>query len=266
MEHLKVLDMRPENAEIMDPIPIVFSQGFNGIPQHLTEVAQRLANERKRQVIFVCDDHGIEHEEKSHRNKTPQRKKGNAIIRMMDEQGIERADVVGYSEGAVTMTDAIMDYPERFRNMVLLNPAGMQGKDNPVALALRAGIEIVQQTWRFIAPVKKEMRQKAMEIMNIDHRYFRDGRLASVREAHNLGHEDIAQRLKFLREEHGMKVGIVAGKRDQLFRKDQTKRNAHKAGIPDELMSFPDFPHIAHVEDPAQVADALAEMFERLEA
>lgn len=57
------------------------------------------------------------------------------IIRWMDFMAIDRATVVGHSLGGMITTALAIEYPDRIRSAVLLNPAGVQ----PMPLPFRVG-------------------------------------------------------------------------------------------------------------------------------
>lgn len=50
----------------------------------------------------------------------------NAVIRLMDRQGLERASLVGLSAGAWVTALVAMNYPQRVESLVLISPMGME--------------------------------------------------------------------------------------------------------------------------------------------
>ncbi|OGN10023.1 MAG: hypothetical protein A3J46_04105 [Candidatus Yanofskybacteria bacterium RIFCSPHIGHO2_02_FULL_41_11] len=67
-----------------------------------------------------------------------------AYLKMLDmKKGLDKVDVVAHSEGAIHAIYAAMLRPDRFRSMVLVDPAGMVGEDNKKRLLAGAAIDIM---------------------------------------------------------------------------------------------------------------------------
>jgi len=66
-----------------------------------------------------------------------------AYLKMLDMKGLDKVDVVAHSEGAIHAIYAAMLRPDRFRSIVLVDPAGMVGEDNKKRLLAGAAIDVM---------------------------------------------------------------------------------------------------------------------------
>lgn len=134
-EEVDVYDIVPEAS--ISEVPTVLAPGFSATPTAHEQNILGLAHEGRR-VISVNAPHGLaKHaiERRAMEHAGVELAKLSAIVQALDERGIAKADVVAHSEGAIYMALAALLYPGRFRNMVLVNPGGMIGKDNVIRLA-----------------------------------------------------------------------------------------------------------------------------------
>jgi pimeloyl-ACP methyl ester carboxylesterase len=141
-DQVDVYDVSPENKKT--EIPAVLAPGFSATPMVHEQNILALAKAGRR-VISVDSPHGLTkhgiEKELASDHAEVELAKLSAIIQAMDEKGIQQADVVAHSEGGIYMTLAASLYPGRFRNMILMDPGGMIGRDN----VLRLGIGMVHQ-------------------------------------------------------------------------------------------------------------------------
>lgn len=57
-------------------------------------------------------------------------RKAATILEVLEKKGVKKTDAIGHSEGALNLLIAASLRPEQFRNIVLLAPAGLIGKDD----------------------------------------------------------------------------------------------------------------------------------------
>jgi len=114
--------------------------GRKNVPQTIAGNIAALAKGGRR-CIAIDAPHGVDGEVEAHDSiaqaHSIERQRAAGFIAALDARGVERADVVGNSEGGLSAILAAIQYPERVRNLVLVNPAGMIGKDSILKLGWR---------------------------------------------------------------------------------------------------------------------------------
>lgn len=134
---LMIHEIIPENDR---EIPVFISSGFTQGANTIEPIAVGLADKGDRRVIFPDLPHGnlssledreLWNESEYHHGKAM------TIIKTLEETGVSKTDIVGHSEGCINIMFAAALYPEKFRNIVLVNPAGLIGKDSLPATAKR---------------------------------------------------------------------------------------------------------------------------------
>ncbi len=130
---MEVVDVKPE--KLKTDIPTFWVYGWGGTVERSEDVIVNLA-ERGRRVLSVNAPHGIESgnlkesaTERGQKIHDIELRKVAALLKSIDEKGIQQTDIVAHSEGAIYGVLAALLRPEKFRNMVLVNPAGMIGED-----------------------------------------------------------------------------------------------------------------------------------------
>lgn len=131
---IEIVDIKPDKQKT--EVPVILGLGWGGAPDAYKNNILSLA-ESGRRTIAIDAIHGIDHSIKNEAAETlpeAELRKVAALIQALENKNIEKADAVGYSEGGIYVTLAAMLYPEKFRNLVLVNPGGMVGKDKEVRL------------------------------------------------------------------------------------------------------------------------------------
>ncbi len=142
---LVMYDLLPEHPKAESPI--LFAPGITPDPENHKESSYVWYKDGHR-VLFPDAGHGID-TEKIKGLPHAEVRKAAALLATLDAGGVERTNAVAHSEGALNMIIAAALEPERFRNIVLVEPAGMAGKRNPIMMAL-AGLaedKTVQKEW-----------------------------------------------------------------------------------------------------------------------
>lgn len=129
----EVYDVRPENLK--SEVPVYLAPGWSATPMAHKENILAIA-EAGREVISPNTPHGLNIMPK---NEWPlaEVKKVEAILKTLERKKIEKTDIIAHSEGALNAVMAATLYPEKFRNIVLLNPAGLVGPDDWQSLIKR---------------------------------------------------------------------------------------------------------------------------------
>jgi pimeloyl-ACP methyl ester carboxylesterase len=142
-----VVDLQPEKTKTETPLILV--PGWAATANVLEKNARLLA--RDRRVLAISSPHGITPSDQENTDAPlAELRKAESVLKVLDAKGIEKADVIAHSEGAIFVTAAALKNPERFRNIVLYAPAGLIGEDSFWELALRFNADILTQLsqWR----------------------------------------------------------------------------------------------------------------------
>lgn len=124
---------------------IVFVGGFSTTKEKYYEELLHLA-QSGRKVLFINPEmsaHTIEDEHPltAHMHATI-KSEADLLRRVLDAEGIDKADFVAHSRGAAVATTLIAQNPGRARRVLLDSPAGLIGKDTPKELMARSRKEM----------------------------------------------------------------------------------------------------------------------------
>lgn len=126
---VEIIDIKPSVRKTK--IPVVLGVGWGGKSNAYKNNILSLANSGRR-VIVIDAVHGIDYDSDGNNEKglpNAELRKVAALITVLDNKNIKKVDAIGYSEGAIYITLAAILHPKKFRNLVLVNPGGMIGKD-----------------------------------------------------------------------------------------------------------------------------------------
>ena len=140
---VSVVDVKPET--VTDQIPILIAPGWSEDCQTYSKTLstafklgrRALSLEYSRLSGGVIGNEGYPEVEL---------RKARLILDALKKKGIDRADVIAHSEGAINVLIAAMLKPEQFRNIVLDKPAGLIGKDTKSALTGRFIRMLLEET------------------------------------------------------------------------------------------------------------------------
>ena len=149
---MDIVDVKPEKMKT--ETPAAWLRGWGTTVEVHEDNILELARHGRR-TLAVDARHGIEsanipesETEQGEKIHDIELRKVAALLKMLDEKQIEQTDIVAHSEGAIYGVMAALLRPERFRNMVLVDPAGMVGEDSEGRLVRGAALDIALQTAR----------------------------------------------------------------------------------------------------------------------
>lgn len=216
---VEVVDISPENQK--DEVPVVVAPGWMATPEVFKDNILTLA-ELGRRTISVNSPHGIE-AEKIENFPDAELRKAAAFIKTLEEKNINKVDAIGHSEAGIYLTVAATIYPDKFRNIILVDPGGMIGKDNIARLSVDFSLDIIKQTIRSI----KDRRL----IKPILKSFWEGGKLKNlhpvraVREILAISDFQIHELLRGLKEK-GVGLSIIHAIDDKAFPMDRVQKIA----------------------------------------
>ena len=152
-ETLSLRDIQPE--KLKTETPVLFLKGWGTTPDNYRDNIVGLA-EKGRRILAVDNIYGISAEQiegaKEARELVPNElmlDKVAATLKVFEaKEGLDQVDVVAHSEGAIHAIFAALLRPERFRNLVLVDPAGMVGGNNREQSIKGATLDVALQVGR----------------------------------------------------------------------------------------------------------------------
>lgn len=152
---LEVIDLHPETPK--SDVPVLLAPGWAPSLKVFRENMLTLARLGRR-VIAIDAPHGIP-TERIEGLSDPEARKSAAILHVLQAKGIGKVDVIGHSEAGLYVTAAALQRPDQFRNIVLVDPAGIIGEDRLEKLSAR-----------FIGDITRQVRDAVWNLFRGDHR------------------------------------------------------------------------------------------------
>jgi len=221
--YIKVVDINPtDNAT-----PILLSSGWGETLEVLRSVIFSIVEIMDRRV-FACDYSHLDNI-KGYQDDFPASgyMKAHSFINLLDEKEIDKVDAIGHSEGAINIVIAAYLKPERFKNIILVNPSGMMRGDTFYKLTKRFLLETLFE------PITFKSIEKFLIYIKYIYRvigYVIRNPMQAFREAIGVSRFKIFRLLKNIQKK-GVKVSIVVDKNDIIFPAEQVKRSAKRAKI-----------------------------------
>ena len=226
----QIYDVKP-NYEKTE-VPVLFGPGFPPNPKLHRENVFNLSNKGRR-VIFPYAPHGVDPDniitdaeiETIPEVAKAELRKVAAFLRTIDTKGLEKINGIGYSEGGLHLITAALLRPEKFQNIILLDPVGIVGKQSISSLLMGGARDTLKETKLVkteIEQAEKEGRQPNLNErelpLDLKHMLnFLASRFpAALKELKAISASDVLEMLAALKEK-GIGVSIIHGAEDKLF-------------------------------------------------
>lgn len=215
-EQVFVVDISPE--ELTYEIPTIIMPGFSATPEALKDSILRTAEDGRR-VISAYAPHGIEVAEQRSDLPEAEMRKLELLLTLIEAKGLEKVNVISNSEASIYVTAAAVLYPEKFSNIVYVEPAGLIGDDSFFQLLRRTHQDI-----------QEEKKHKASQTMvkfpspsNVGPKSIMAGIGASIKEIQAIAKADITPGLIAIHEA-GVGVSIIHAVDDKIFPMDRVQQ------------------------------------------
>ena len=147
----------------------------------------------------------------------------------LEKKGIDKADVIAHSEGAINILIATMINSGRFRNIVLDKPAGLIGKDTEAALTGRFIRMLFEET--IVRPPLFMDPASSVSIGEKIVLYALENPASFTEEMDAITTFEITDLLKAL-QSRGVTFSVIAGVDDPLFPVKRQIEHMRKSGTP----------------------------------
>ena len=267
---VEVVDVRSEKPNT--EIPTFLAPGWAMTIDVYKTLAEKLVEEKGRFISINYLSLGGEMEgipkEDIERYSSIEINKALSVLDVLEQKDIEKIDVLAHSEGAINICIAAVLHPEKFRNIILYNPAGMM-KDNTFTALLKR-INDISSSPETLAKMKEEMnlpesKKEAVPVWVREMlKYIAKNPVRSAKEALNISQSQIYDLIRYLHEQ-GIGISIMSGVDDPLFPPEKMQEFA-KADMLDGFASIRG-DHGIPVEKPftEPFAKAIVYMFASLE-
>lgn len=142
---IEAFDIQPE--KLKTETPVFFGTGWSA-SRGVYEASMLGIADRGRRLLSVFAPHGIDTETDFGKgDKTyaaAELRKAVAMLHALEEKGVEQLDVVAHSESALWTLIVATMHPEKIRNIVLIDPAGLIDDETTPRLATSFCLDIVQ--------------------------------------------------------------------------------------------------------------------------
>lgn len=202
------VDMCPE-VQVSDT-PVLVAGGWTVGRKASKQAAKEIYDQGKRVLLVDHARSGSAPEDASYSKEVLH--KANTLMAVLDEAGVDKTDVIAHSEGALSAVVAGLMHPERFRNLVLVAPAGMIGEDSLLRLASGFGPKMARSISRDMV----ENPKVASTIVTAATPYILKNPLKSGREINSIAKTSISTVLRELNQA-GIRVGLIQSNSDPIF-------------------------------------------------
>lgn len=243
-EKIDVVDLKPETFR--NETPVLYLPGFSATPDTLQEAILRTA-EAGRRVISAYAPHGIDMRKPLDKSTLglesgypdlpeAELRKVELLRSLIAEKKLDKVSVIAHSEAAIWVTAEAAMHPDLFDNVVLVEPAGMIGKDTFGGLIKRTISDLKEVG---VQDKKNAERERYLESKGTrgygkraNARYVApmsgpksvsSDLPASIREIQAIAAADIAPSLKKMHEA-GIGITVVHATEDKIYPIEKVKQ------------------------------------------
>lgn len=252
---MEVYDSSPETLRFA--IPVVIAPGWGGTPKAYEGLVAELVALGRR-VLFLFTPHGIDMKKDVEQLPDAELRKAAALIEALERKSIDKIDIIAHSEAGIWVALAARQMPEKFRSIVLLNPAGMMGKDSLKRLAFGFTKDTLDHIIRGIRD--RSLREPVFRSLRLGLDTLRADPVSAVRQVLAIANTDTRDTLQDLRR-NGVRIGLLQTVHDRTFPPEKVLANISFHDF-DNISWFPDRKAI-HTE-PVLQPSAFAKMIHRV--
>ncbi len=218
---LEVADLKPENPKT--EVPVLFAPGWSGTPETYKDAIKTLYEKNRRVLSFAHarkgGDEKLAPDELQKIYPADELRKALALLKILDEKNIDKVDVVAHSEGGINAAIAASLAPEKFRNIVFVNPAGLIGKDKFPKLAGRFMLEAIRMAGDLFKMIMKKEKKEVWRFFTAEQeslKYIGKNPIRALNEAVAISQIQTHKMLKDLRDQ-GIGIAVISGVEDLVF-------------------------------------------------
>jgi pimeloyl-ACP methyl ester carboxylesterase len=214
--------------------PLMIMPGWTGTTETYEPNMKMIAEEGRR-VMMANSEYGEDispknflDEEKAQKYSVSSLRKVAVYIDMLEKMGVEKTDVIGYSEGGMNAIIAATLYPEKFKNIILVDPSGIIGEGSAVTLPINFSKEVVSGALEWVRT--KEGRKMMLDIFKGVAGTVLKHPVLAYRQLLGNSSAELVEEMKELRSK-GIGISVIHGVDDKLFPMKEMQKYADADAI-----------------------------------
>ena len=229
-ETITLYDLKPEHEKT--PVPVMLWGGFSGVADHAKKNLREFYALDRRSMT-VEESHGVDYDRRSmpldKRALDSEYRKVTANIAALDSAGVEKTDAIAHSKGCIEVLLAATAHPERFRNIILIEPAGMNLHESLVDIIVRNQLGDLPSLKRELEAIERSEPGYQWDIhpddsdiddITLSGREITRHPIRSLKEIYSMAKIRVVDLLRGLKEK-GIGIAIVQGVDDEMFRSEE---------------------------------------------
>jgi pimeloyl-ACP methyl ester carboxylesterase len=275
IQSLEVLDGKVDFTEVTPEqtkteVPVILAPGWGGtIVPAFKETMRTFAQMQRRSIAI---EHPFTVKEVSEKipaelkdsHPIEEVRKAAALLEFLQIKGIEKTDVLAHSEGAIYVLLAASAEPEKFRSIVLSNPAGLIGKDNLFDFAVRGTVGIRGKRGPKFPGENEKVRPISLAKGEGKLSFILSQPLTAFKDFRAITQSDVHSLLKELHDK-GIRIAILAGVDDPMFPMHRLQATLKKGDELDGFLSLKGG-HVEILNQPKRYAAVIERIYTALES
>ena len=208
---IESVDIAPEQSK--DQVPVIVAPGWSESFRVFEDSLRVLVGEGRR-ASSIAHARGGEMPDAKSEHAIMELRKATALLKIVEEAGAEKVDAIAHSEGAINLMIAASISPEKFRSIVLVNPAGLIGPDKFLPLISRFTKNIVTSALEGAMEPSSIVRRSKGGAAAVS--YATTNFSNAFKEANEISKSDIHNLLQDLHGK-GVRIAVIHGVDDPVF-------------------------------------------------
>jgi len=225
---IEAFDIQPE--KLKTETPVFFGTGWSA-SRGVYEASILGIADKGRRLLSMFVPHGIDTDpDFGTGDKTyaaAELRKAAAMLRTLEEKGVEQLDIVAHSESALWTLIVATIHPEKIRNIVLIDPAGLIDDETTSRLAVSFCLDIVQGALNKEKLPRPKIERSVQPGSGTDLfgalKNMIGDPMRSLKEVLAMRDADIRDILENLKAQ-GKHIAIIQGARDAIFPMERMQR------------------------------------------
>lgn len=227
-------------------IPVIIAPGWSEPPGVFHKTQQVLAERGRKSFVF---NHPSENGDNSSypNSPNPELRKALTLMELINNSECQHVDIIAHSEGAIYSAIAATLDPQKIRNLILIGPGGMIGKDTLITLAGRLSKKVARNIAQGITD--RDTTETVVQANTGAFKYVVKNPLHRLyKEPLAIAESNIGPLLTFLKD-LGLGIVVIHHTRDEAFPMHRIQEHARShqmdgilavTGLHDDMYNHPE--------------------------